>query len=147
METNPNYTKSPDAMETSRARELMKAYASSHDPRFLTDDAVFRDMSTGQEHHGREAIAGMLDYVYHQAFDAHAETEQILVDGDHAVLEATFVGRHIGEFAGIPATGRSVRVPLLVSYDLADDGVKRARIYMAVPEMMRQLGAGVGEEA
>jgi predicted ester cyclase len=36
-----------------------------------------------------------------------------LVIGDgQAALEADFVGSHTGEFLGIPATGRSVQVPI-----------------------------------
>jgi hypothetical protein len=32
-------------------------------------------------------------------------------------VKGDFVGKHIGEFAGIPATGKDVRVPLCVVYD------------------------------
>lgn len=134
-------------MDTERARKMMEAYASNHDPRYLAEDSVFTDMSSGQVHEGRDAVAGMLDYVYHRAFDAHAETRALIVDGDKAVLEGTFVGRHIGEFAGIPATGREVRVPLCVTYDLAEDGIKRGRVYMAVTVMMAQLGVNAQTES
>ena len=49
------------------------------------------------------------------------------------------MGTHIGEFAGIPATGRRVRVPLCVIYDLEADRIKRARVYLEMPVLMRQL--------
>lgn len=83
----------------------------------------------------------MLDYVYHQAFDARAETRNRTYTEDHAVLEADFVGRHIGTFAGVPATGRQVRVPLCVVYDLEDGQITRGRVYLEVPVLLRQLGA------
>jgi hypothetical protein len=47
----------------------------------------------------------------------------------HAVWEGTFHGKHIGKFAGIPATGKEVRVPLCVVYDLVNDQIKEGRIY------------------
>jgi predicted ester cyclase len=50
------------------------------------------------------------------------------------------VGKHIGEFAGIPATGKEFRVPLCVVYDLKDDLIKRARIYFEMPALLAQLG-------
>ena len=62
---------------------------------------------------------------------------------NQAVIEGDFVGKHIGEFAGMPATGRQVRVPLCVVYDLEDGVIKRARVYMEMPVMMRQLGGAV----
>ena len=89
----------------------------------------------------------MLQYIYHVAFDAHAETRTIVVNEDHALLEGDFVGRHIAEFAGIPATGRNVRVPLCVVYDLENAMIKRGRVYFEVPALMQQLGVGPGAAA
>ena len=43
-------------------------------------------------------------------------------------------------FAGIPATGRQVRVPFCVVYDVEGDRITRGRVYMEMPVMMRQLG-------
>ncbi len=50
------------------------------------------------------------------------------------------MGKHIGEFAGIPATGKDVKVPLCVVYDLENDRIKRGRVYFEMPVSMRQLG-------
>ena len=36
-------------------------------------------------------------------------------DGE-AILEAEFIGTHVGEFEGVPATLRPVRVPYSVAY-------------------------------
>ncbi len=84
----------------------------------------------------------MLTYFYHQAFDAHAEMGLTIYTDDHAVLEGYFVGRHTGEFAGIPATNRSVRVPLCVVYDLADGRITRGRVYFEMPVLVAQLTGG-----
>ncbi len=62
----------------------------------------------------------------------------IFSDGQ-AVLEGDFVGKHIGEFAGIAATGKEVRVPLC-HYDLENDKIKRGRVYMELPVLFQQLG-------
>jgi predicted ester cyclase len=70
-----------------------------------------------------------------------SEHKDVSMMADQAVLEAEFVGKHIGEFAGMPATGRSVRVPLCVIYDLEAGKIKRARVYMETPVLMRQLSA------
>lgn len=128
--------------ETTRA-VMMRYIESNHsDVSMMADDVVFTDMNTGQEHRGVEGVRQMLNWIYHVAFDAHAETRNIVVSDQHAVLEADFVGKHIGEFAGIPATNKTVRVPLCVTYDLENDRIKRGRIYMAAGAMMQQLGGG-----
>ena len=129
-------------MPSERTRKVMSRYWDSdhRDVSMMAEDVVFTHMATGQEHRGPAGILAMLDYMYRQAFDATAEIHTRLCGENQAVLEATFVGRHIGEFAGIPATGRSVRVPLCVVYDLENDRIKRARVYLELPVLMRQLG-------
>jgi hypothetical protein len=128
-------------MTVAETRAIIEPYAASHDPRYLTEDAVFVHMATGERHEGREAVGRMLNYIYHEAFDAHAEPLAISIGEGTATLEATFVGRHIGTFAGIEPTGREVRVPLAVTYEVTPEGISGARVYMAMSVMFAQLGA------
>jgi predicted ester cyclase len=53
---------------------------------------------------------------------------------------AFFAEQPFGEFAGIPATGKNVSVPLCVVYDLENDQIKRGRVYFEMPALMQQLG-------
>ena len=129
-------------MSLEATREVVTAYLQNHaDPSYLAEDAVFIDMGTGEEYRGRTAIAQSLEYIYHQAFDARPEVHSTVLTDGHAVAEGEFVGRHIGDFAGMPATGREVRVPICVAYDLEGDKIKRARIYLLANVLMQQLGA------
>ena len=50
-----------------------------------------------------------------------------------AVWEADFIGRHVGEFAGVPATGKDVRVPFAVADDVRDGQIVEGRVYFEVP--------------
>jgi steroid delta-isomerase-like uncharacterized protein len=134
-------------MSIERTREVMSRYWDSEhrDLSMMADDVVFTNMATGDEHHGPDGVRRMLDYIYHEAFDASAEIRSRIYADDQAVLEGDFVGKHTGEFAGVAATGRSVRVPLCVVYDLENGRVKRARIYFEMPALLRQLGAADAE--
>jgi predicted ester cyclase len=96
-------------------------------------------MATGDEHKGVEGLKAMLNFVYHVAFDAKAETKNLVVSDGKAVFEADFVGKHIGELAGVKPTGKIVRVPLCVSYDLENDKIKRGRVYREVPAFLKQV--------
>jgi steroid delta-isomerase-like uncharacterized protein len=129
-------------MSIDHTREVMSRYWDSdhRDLSMMAEDVVFTHMATGDEHRGAEGVRKMLDYMYRQAFDATAEFRSRICTDNQAVVEGEFVGKHIGEFAGIPPTGRSVRVPLCVVYDLEADRIKRARVYMEMPVLMRQLG-------
>jgi steroid delta-isomerase-like uncharacterized protein len=106
----------------------------------MAEDVVFRTMADGQEARTPEGVLGMLNYFYHGAFDADATPANIIISNGKAVWEGTFHGKHIGEFAGIPATGKEVQVPLCVVYDLANDQIVEGRIYFEMPALLKQLG-------
>lgn len=130
--------------ETERNAEAIHAYLEGHDTSRLAADAVFTDAATGMSWQGPEAIEGMIHWFYQEVFDAHTEDERLVIDRDGAgaVLEATFVGIHRGEFAGVAATGREVRIPLVVVYDLADGKVAGARIHFGAAAFLAQVRSG-----
>ena len=125
--------------KTSSAQENMAAYFATHDVQYVAEDAVFTHMSSGDKTVGREAVRQMLQYFYHIAFDARAEIKNTIITESKAVLEADFIGKHIGEFAGIPPTHKEVNVPLCIVYDLENGLVKHARVYMLMDVMIKQL--------
>jgi predicted ester cyclase len=74
-------------------------------------------------------------------FDAHPELKGMVVGVDGAAVEVEFVGRHIAEFAGVPASGRSVRVPYAVFYDVAGGRITGLRIHMPMDTLIGQVRA------
>jgi predicted ester cyclase len=129
-------------IETARATMTMyldALIARGQYGQYFASDATLQLMGTDQDAHGREAVEGMIRYLHEQAFDAHPELKSLLVDGERAALEADFVGRHVAEFAGKAPTGKEVRVPYSVVYDLEGDRIKALRIYMPLDALIRQL--------
>lgn len=122
-----------------RTRELLEAYWKDHDPRYVAENAVFTMMPSGDVIRGRDAIAKHLDGFYHGALDAKAEVVNAVFGESKGVLEAMVVGRHTGTFAGVTATGREVRVPLSVVYDVEDGLITKARIYLMVNVLLDQI--------
>ena len=129
-------------MTAETTKKIMSKYIDSNhtDLSMMASDVLFTDMTTGDKTKGPEEVKQMLNFIYHIAFDAHAETKNLIVTETNAVFEADFIGKHIGEFAGIPATNKSVRVPLCVVYDIDGDKIKSARIYFQIPALLAQLG-------
>ena len=132
-------------MSVENTREVMTKYFNSKhaDVSMMSKDVVFTIMPTAQEHHGQDVVLQMLNYFYHIAFDAEAETKNTIFAEGKAVMEGDFVGKHIGEFAGVPATNKDVRVPLCVVYDLENNLIKRGRVYFEIPILLEQLGVSV----
>ena len=133
-------------MSVKRTSEIVRQYWDSEhsDVSMMADDVVFTVMASGQEAHGPEGVLQLLNYFYHVAFDATAENRSEIIADGKAVWDGTFVGKHIGEFAGVPATGKQVRVPLCVVYELENEQIKEARIYFEIPALLAQLGVQMG---
>lgn len=124
---------------TDETRQVLEAYLATHDPSWIAPDAIFHEIASGQDYIGREAIAGMLHYVYQVAFEAQAEQVATVVGEGAAVLEAAIVGTHTGEFARVPATGRAVRIPLVVSYRIAEGQIQEANVYLLLSSFLEQV--------
>lgn len=124
----------------SAAQQNLLAYFETHDVKYVAEDAVFRNLSTGEVYTGRAEIGAMLHFIYHVGFDAKAEKISHIITEDKAVVEGYFKGRHIGDVNGLKATNKEVDVPLCVSYELKDGLIKEARIYMLTDVLQQQLG-------
>jgi predicted ester cyclase len=127
------------------ARSTMTAYlealvARAPYEKFFTPDVSLYVVGTDQEAHGRDQVVGMIRYLHEQAFAAQPQIKCLLVDGEKSALEAEFVGKHIAEFAGQPASGKEIRVPYSVVYDLEGEQIAALRIYGLVEGIIRQLG-------
>ena len=130
---------SVEAQGSQKTREVLESYWKSHDPKYVAEDAVFTMLPTGEEIRGRAAIAEHLDAFYHKSFTAHAEIVSSIFGENRGLLEAMVVGKHTGEFSGIQATGKDIRVPLAVSYELENGLIKRARIYLMANILFDQI--------
>jgi predicted ester cyclase len=132
------------SMSVEATRQVMEQYAGSEhgDTSMMSPDVVFRLMPTGEEYRTPEGVLAMLQGFYHGAFEATAETSRLLVGEGQAALEGTVVGKHTGEFAGVAATGKDVRVPIAVFYDLAHDMITEGRVYLEVPVFLAQVTGG-----
>ena len=125
-------------------RKVMQEYLDalgkrSDYPVYFADDAVATIEGTDQRAVGREAAGQMIRYMHESAFDARPEIKNLLVDEGRAAIEADFVGTHTGEFAGIQPTGRAVRVPYSVVYDIRGDQISALRIYFPMSQLIDQL--------
>jgi len=110
--------------------------------RFFTDDVLWTTMETGEEIRGREAVRDYIVALHTVLFDARPVVRNTVVADGVALLEADFVGKHVGEIGGVTATGRDVKVPYCVVYDIQGERIATLRAYMPVAALMQQLTAG-----
>ncbi|MGI9585378.1 MAG: hypothetical protein ACR2N7_07280, partial [Acidimicrobiia bacterium] len=91
-------------MSVEHTAKVMEGYWSGHNPEAVAVDAEFIDVGSGQSWKGRDAILGMLRFMYEEAFEAEFIPDKTHIGDGSAAVEGRFRGRHVGEFGGVPGT-------------------------------------------
>jgi steroid delta-isomerase-like uncharacterized protein len=89
---------------------------------------------------GAEAVRQFWKDQYIAFPDFRAEVLSIRHADDAVILEVEVSGTHQGEFMGIPATGRQVRLRGAAFFLFEGDGLVSERIYQDSLAVFRQLG-------
>lgn len=72
--------------------------------------------------------------------DMHWTVEEQIAEGDKVVTRFEWTGTHRGEFLGVPATGRPVKVWGMVIDRMEAEKIRDTRIIMDTIGLMMQLG-------
>lgn len=75
-----------------------------------------------------------------KALDPHFTIEDLIAEGDRVVVRWTNAGTNVGDFFGIPATGRAFKIPGIDIYRLQDGKLAEHWHVVDVFGHMVQLG-------
>jgi steroid delta-isomerase-like uncharacterized protein len=89
---------------------------------------------------GRAGLADVLNGMFTAFPDLYWDVHELIAEGDVIVTYSTWTGTHLGEFFGIPATGRQVSVEAWTKDRYRDGRLVQSRIIMDVVGMLTQLG-------
>jgi steroid delta-isomerase-like uncharacterized protein len=106
---------------------------------YFADDVQWTTTETGEVISGADAVRDFITAFHTELFDASPEIGPTICGDGVAALEATFVGKHIAEFAGVAATGTQVRLPYSVFYELDDGKIMALRAYLPLSSLVEQL--------
>jgi steroid delta-isomerase-like uncharacterized protein len=107
--------------------------------RFVAEDYVELDPMLGQGP-GREGFKQLLVGLLEAFPDMHWTFDEQIAEGDKVVSRFQWTGTHAGDFAGIPATGKRVKVKGIVIDRVIDGLLVDSRILQDDLGMLRQLG-------
>lgn len=107
--------------------------------RFVWEDVVEQVPFPGQGP-GVEGLKDVLRGMRAGFPDIHFAIEEQIAEGDKVLSRFEWTGTHRGEFLGVPATGRPVKVWGMVVDRLVDGRIKETRIIMDALGLMMQLG-------
>ena len=106
---------------------------------FVWEDVTEQVPFSGQGR-GLEGLKDVLRGMRAAFPDLYFSVEEQIAEGDKVLTRFEWTGTHQGEFLGVPATGRPVRVWGMVIDRLQDGRIKDTRIIMDALGMMVQLG-------
>lgn len=97
-------------------------------------------MATGQVFDG---AAEVMDYYLttRTAFpDQRHENARFHVADDAVIVEFDLLGTNLGEFYGLPPTGKSFRVPIIAVFFFEGERITNERIYFDSASLVSQIG-------
>ena len=106
---------------------------------FVWEDVVEQVPFPGQGP-GLEGLKDVLRGMRAAFPDLHFSVEEQIAQGDKVLTRFEWMGTHQGEFLGVPATGRPVKVWGMVIDRLVNGRIKDTRIIMDTLGLMAQLG-------
>lgn len=89
---------------------------------------------------GREGLKGFVAYLRAGFPDIHFTVDDQLAEGDKVLTCWTVTGTHQGEFAGVPATGKSVNVAGMSVHRVGSGQIQEGWNNWDALGMMQQLG-------
>ncbi len=109
--------------------------------RTFGDSARYDDEAWGEHYKGANGVRLFYEQLMKALPDFEIEVQRRHVTDDAILLEVMIRGTHLGPWRGLPATGRTVEVPLCGVYTFdSDDRLAGEKIYYDRGTVLRQLG-------
>lgn len=110
----------------------------------FSEDIIFQDCISDELHVGHEALRAYTLVINDALPDLKVQNVRLTVQGRTVVSEMEFVGTHLGEFMGVPATGRRLRWRNCTVYEINDQNrIAKERYYFDRGMILAQM---VGDE-
>ena len=106
----------------------------------LCEEPVYQVMATGTVHRGRQAVAAFYSGLFESLPDVTFNLVDVFIGENGVVEESVLAGTHTGDLFGLPATGRSVRLPLTIVFPMRGGQILGERLYFDYDSLQRQIG-------
>ena len=137
-----------EALRQRREERLLEHFTSESDQQFERTLATFNGhphyeiMATGQVFDGDDEVMGYYRTT-RTAFPAQRhDNVRFHAADDVTVAEFDLLGTNLGEFYGLPPTGRAFRVPVIAVFFFDGDRIVNERIYFDAASLVNQIGRG-----
>lgn len=111
---------------------------------YHTEDTTSHEVYFPEPLRGNE-FREFLEEFMHAYPDAHIQTQNMAAEGNTVVVENVLTATFENDFGEVKATGRSYTAREAVFFELENEKIKAARIYLDQKSIEQQLGLYPGE--
>jgi len=129
-----------EAIEQFFNRHDLTAPDRIYDPGFVQHNAKVAAMTAAQGMTNLEGVKSFFSMLFTAFPDYRVEIEHIMAEEDQVFLVCNWFGTHRGEFMGVPATGKQIRVRTAEVLTIANGKIVAHWDVEDQTEMMIQLG-------
>jgi steroid delta-isomerase-like uncharacterized protein len=99
-------------------------------------------MPTGQVFDGADEVMGYYRMTRTAFPDQRHDNVRHHVADESVIVEFDLLGTNLGEFYGLPPTGKEFRVPVIAVFFFEDDRIVCERVYFDSASLVTQIGRG-----
>ena len=99
-------------------------------------------MPTGQVFDGADEVMNYYLTTRTAFPDQRHDNARFHVTDDTVIVEFDLLGTNLGEFYGLPPTGKSFRVPIIAVFFFDGDRIVNERVYFDSASLVTQIGRG-----
>lgn len=104
------------------------------------DDCVYEDIPVGGAHQGKAAVRAYAEAVFTAFPDLKTVATETFVSGSFACVEGWTSGTHLGDFPGLPATGKRFSLRITSVAELEGGKIRRFSDYWDFATFLAQVG-------
>ncbi|MFR9730123.1 ester cyclase [Saccharopolyspora sp. MS10] len=97
---------------------------------------------TGEVYDGAEEVMRYYRTTREAFPDQRHDNVRTHVADESIIVEFDLLGTNLGEFYGLPPTGKSFRVPVIAVFSFEEDKIVNERVYFDAASLVTQIGRG-----
>jgi steroid delta-isomerase-like uncharacterized protein len=105
-----------------------------------SESARYDDEPYDEHHSGSGEVRRYYERLMRAVPDMRIDVQRRHATDEVVILECVISGTHLGEWRGLPATGRRLRFPLCAVYTFEGDRLAGEKIYYDRATVLRQVG-------
>ena len=118
-------------VQSENRHDVAASVATFHTP-------CYRVMPMGIVHDGGQAVSELLSGIFKGFPDFTVDIDKKYHSENAVILEVRMKGTHLGDWAGLKATGRPVEVPVACIFEFDEDRLTCEKVYFDMATLVNQ---------